>query len=304
MSYHNPAPVLGSTRGFRGARDRWISAALLAWMGREAVPRVKVNEVEIAYRVLGSGDPVVLIGGFSMVKESWGLQVQGLVKHFRVITFDNRGVGETSYPARPFTVSDMAADTVGLLDALAVARTHVFGVSMGGLIAQTIVLDYPDRVRKAVLGCTTHGGRHAVQASGDTMESLGKATDPTVPVEEAVRAWVPIMFSRRFIDEEPARLDDFVRFSIRNWPSPEGAAGQISALGVFNMRRRLGEIRCPVLAIAGSEDRMMPPENARLLAEGIPGAAHYIFQGAGHGFFFERPAEVNRVLIEFFGDPG
>ena len=267
------------------------------------MPRVKVNEVEVAYRVLGSGDPVILIGGFTMVKESWGLQVQGLAKHFRVITFDNRGVGETSYPARPFTISDLTADTVGLLDALEFDATHVFGVSMGGLIAQTIALDYPHRVRKAVLGCTTHGGSHAVQASGDVMESLGKATDPTMPVEEAVRAWTAILFSRRFIDEEPARLDEFVRFSIRNWPSPEGAAGQIGALSVFNVRRRLGEIRCPVLAITGSEDRMMPPENAKRLAEGIPGARHYVVQGAGHGFFLERPEEVNRVLIEFFRGP-
>lgn len=265
------------------------------------MPRVKVNEAEIAYRERGAGDPVVLIGGFSMVKESWGLQVQGLAKRFRVITFDNRGVGETRYPPGPFTVSDMAADTVGLLDALELDAAHVFGVSMGGLIAQTIALEYPGRVRKAVLGCTTHGGRHAVRASGEVMESLGKATDPTVPVEEAVRTWVTIMFSRRFIEEEPARLDDFVRFSIRNWPSPEGSAGQIGALSVFNVRRRLGEIRCPVLTVTGSEDRMMPPENARRLAEGIPGARHYVVQGAGHGFFFERPEEVNRVLIEFFG---
>ena len=265
------------------------------------MPWVKVREgVETAYRVRGSGVPVVLIGGFTMVKESWGLQVQGLARHFRVVTLDNRGVGETRAPAGPFTVSDMAADTVGLMDALNIDAAHVFGVSMGGLIAQVLALDHPDRVRKVVLGCTTHGGRHAVRPTPEVMQALGRATDPTVPVEEAVRHWVPTMFSERFMREEPARLDEFIRFSIRNWPTPEGAAGQIGALSAFNVRRRLAEIRCPVLAIAGSEDRMMPPGNARLLAEGIPGAGHHVVEGAGHGFFLEKPEDVNRVLIDFF----
>jgi pimeloyl-ACP methyl ester carboxylesterase len=269
------------------------------------MPRARVEEVEIAYRVRGTGDPVFLIGGFTMVKESWGLQVQGLARHFRVITFDNRGVGETRIPEGPFRIADMAADTVGLMDALDIDAAHVFGVSMGGLISQALALDHPDRVRKVVLGCTTHGGRHAVRPTQEVMAALGKATDPSVPVEEAVRNWVPTMFSERFMREEPDRLAEFIRFSVQNWPTPEGAAGQIRALSVFNARRRLGEIRCPVLAITGSEDRMMPPENAKLLAEGIPGGEHYVVEGAGHGFFFEKPDEVNRVLVDFFkkGEP-
>lgn len=263
------------------------------------MPGVRVREVDIAYRVQGAGEPVVLIGGFTMVKESWGLQVGGLARHFRVVTFDNRGVGETRHPKGPFTISDLAADTVGLMDALDIGAAHVFGVSMGGLVSQMLALDHPGRVRKVVLGCTTHGGSHAVRPTAEVMAALGRATDPTVPVEEAVRDWAPVMFSERFLREEPARVAEFIRFSVQNWPTPEGAAGQIGALSVFNLRRRLGEIRCPVLAITGSEDRMMPPENANLLAEAIPGAEHYVVKGAGHGFFFEKPEEVNRVLIRF-----
>jgi pimeloyl-ACP methyl ester carboxylesterase len=194
----------------------------------------------------------------------------------------------------------MAADAVGLMDALAVDAAHVFGVSMGGLIAQVLALDYPDRVRKVALGCTSHGGRRAVQPRREVMEILGKASDLTIPVEDAVRIRLPTVFSERFIREEPERLEEYVRFSVQHWPTPQGAAGQMGALSVFNVRRRLGEIRCSVLAITGSEDRMMPPENSRLLAEGIAGAELYTVPGAGHNFFFERPDEVNRVLLEFF----
>jgi 3-oxoadipate enol-lactonase len=262
--------------------------------------KVEVNGIETAYSTEGSGEPVALIGGFTMVKESWALQVAELSRHFRVITFDNRGVGETTVPGEPFTISDMAGDTVGLLDALDIDSAHVFGVSMGGLVAQILALDYPERVKKIALGCTTHGGRHAVQPERAVMAALARAAQPGIPLEEAVRKKLPILFSERFIRNEPERVQEYVDFSLRFSPTPEGAEGQMGALSVFNVKRRLGEIHCPVLVITGSEDRMMPPDNSRLLAEGIPGAELYMVEGAGHSFFFEKPNEVNRVLIDFF----
>ena len=109
--------------------------------------KTKVKDIEIAYRTDGSGEPVVLIGGFTMVKESWEPQIVELARRFRVITFDNRGVGDTTLPSGPFIIADMAADTVGLMDTLSIDSAHIFGVSMGGLIAQILSLDYPDRVK-------------------------------------------------------------------------------------------------------------------------------------------------------------
>ena len=262
--------------------------------------KVKVKDIEIAYSIEGSGDPLILIGGFTMVKEAWRLQVEALAKEFKVVTFDNRGVGETTVPEEPFTIADMAADTVGLMDALDIDSAHIFGVSMGGLIAQVLALDYPDRVKKVALGCTSHGGRHAVQPKKEVMETLAKASDPSIGKEEAIRMRIPIIFSDRFTKEEPEKLEEYVQSSIQYWPTPKGAEGQMGALSIFNVKRRLGEIRCRVLAITGSEDRMMPPENAKLLAEGIEGAELYMVDGAGHSFFMEKPEEVNQALIDFF----
>jgi 3-oxoadipate enol-lactonase len=262
----------------------------------------RVGPLEISYIVRGEGEPLILIGGFTMTKESWWLQMEGLSRSHRVIAFDNRGVGETKYPAGTFTIEDMAEDTTGLMDALGIDSAHLFGVSMGGLIAQVLLLDYPDRVRKAALGCTTHGGRHAVQPDPQVMAALAKAADPDLPPEESLRQRVPIVFSDRFVREEPGKVEEYLRLSLRHFPSPRGAAGQFRALSVFNVKRRLGEIRNPVLVITGSEDRMMPPENSRLLAEGIRGARLHLVQGAGHMFFLERPDEVNRVLADFFGN--
>lgn len=262
--------------------------------------KTKVKDIEIAYSIDGSGEPVVLIGGFTMVKESWELQVAELARRFSVITFDNRGVGESTVPSEPFTIEHMAADTVRLMDTLRIDSAHIFGVSMGGLIGQILLLDYPDRIKKAALGCTSHGGRHAVQPQEEVMAVLAQAADPNISAEELVRNKVPLILSERFIREEPEEVEEFVRLALQYSPTPEGAAGQMGALSVFNVKRRLGEIRSPVLVITGSEDRMMPPDNSRLLAEGIPGAELYIVEGAGHSFFFEKPDEVNRVLIDFF----
>ena len=262
--------------------------------------RIRVKDIEIAYNISGEGDPVILIGGFTMTKESWGLQEAAMSKHLRVITFDNRGAGQTVISSESFTVADMAADTIGLMNALGIDTAHIFGVSMGGLISQILLLDYPDRIKKAVLGCTTHGGRHAVQAENEVMALLGEAADPAIPAEKAVRRRVPILFAEQFIRDEPEKLEGFIRLSIRHWPTPEGASGQMKALSVFNSKRRLGEIRRPVLVITGDEDRMMPPENSRLLADAIPGSELYIVDGAGHSFYQEKPDEVNRVLIDFF----
>jgi len=264
------------------------------------VTSVKANDIAIAYSLYGNGETLILIGGFTMVKESWDLQVDALSKHFRVVTFDNRGVGETTVPTEPFTIADMAADTVGLMDALGIDAAHFFGVSMGGLIAQILALDYPDRVKKVALGCTTHGGRHAIQPRKEVMEVLAKASDPSIPPEQAVRMRLPTIFADRFIQEEPERVEEVVRFALQNWPTPQGAEGQMGSLSVFNVKRRLGEIHCPVLVITGREDRMMPPENSELLADGIAGAELYMVEGAGHNFFYEKPDEVNRVLIDFF----
>lgn len=263
------------------------------------MPKIKVNDIELCYEEHGAGEPLVLIGGYTMVKESWQLQVEGLSDRFRVITFDNRGVGETTVPEEPFTIADMASDTVGLLDALGIDKAHFFGVSMGGLICQILALDYPDRVKKVILGCTTHGGRYAVQPEHEVMTVLAKASDPNIPVEEAVRMRLPVICSDRFINEDPERLEELVEFSMKYWPTPQGANGQFGALSVFNVKKRLGEITCPILVITGGEDRMMPPENSKLLAEGISGAELSILDGAGHSFTFERPDEVNKVLLDF-----
>ena len=257
------------------------------------------NGIEIAYNAAGTGQPLILIGGFAMVKETWAPLSEMLAEHFRVITFDNRGAGESTVPEVDFTVADMAADVVGLMDALKIEKVHIFGVSLGGLITQILALDHGNRVRKAVLGCTTHGGRHALPQDPEVTALLAAAADPAVPAEEAIRRRMALNISARFHREMPQETEAFIQMAIRHQLSLKGAQGQMKALSVFNVKRRLGDIRCPVLVITGDEDKMVPPGNSRLLAEGIPGAELCIIKEAGHSFFREEPGKVCRVVAEF-----
>ena len=259
-----------------------------------------VNGIEICYSTYGSGETLILVGGFGMTMPFWNLQVQALRDHFEVLVFDNRGSGKSTIPPQPFTIADMASDTISLMDRLNLESAHVFGVSMGGMISQILCLDYPDRINKVVLGCTSHGGPNALHPDQAAMSALTQAASPDLTPEEVARILVPCLFSERFVHENPKRIEAFIRLSVENCLPVEGAAGQMGALNSFNTEERLEDIRMPVLVLTGNKDRMIPPENSRLLFEKIPGAKLKKIQGAGHNFFYEKFEELNRILKDFF----
>jgi 3-oxoadipate enol-lactonase len=259
-----------------------------------------INGIDICYDLYGSGEPLLLIGGFGMTREFWDLQIQDLKKHFKVIVFDNRGAGKSTVPVEPFTMSDMAADTIALMDALHVESAHVLGVSMGGMITQLLCLDHGERIRKAVLGCTSHGGKNAVQTGEKAGAALAQAANPDLTPEQAARMLIPFLFSRQFAEEQPERVETFIQLSVENCLSVEGAAGQMGALDSFDTEHRLREINAPVLILAGSGDRLVPTENSKQLLDHIPNAKLRIIPGAGHNFFYEKAPELNRILLDFF----
>src|ERR1041384_755350 len=114
----------------------------------------RVGSVELYWEEHGSGDPLLLIMGLAADSRAWMFQIPDFAARYRTIAFDNRGVGRSSKPAGPYTIHEMADDAAGLLDALSIDRAHVVGVSMGGMIAQELVLRAPEKVRGLVLGCT------------------------------------------------------------------------------------------------------------------------------------------------------
>lgn len=123
------------------------------------MPTVQINDIDLYYEAFGSGRPLLMIMGLGLSSRDWGTQLPAsLAKHYRVILFDNRGVGLSSLGSRPLTIEQMAEDTVGRLDALEIPKAHLFGVSLGGMIAQRFACRHGERLDKLVLGCSMAGG--------------------------------------------------------------------------------------------------------------------------------------------------
>jgi pimeloyl-ACP methyl ester carboxylesterase len=262
------------------------------------MPLANINDLNIHYQVRGLGEPLLLILGYRGSGYMWGDELlPPLSRYFQVITFDNRGTGDSDKPNSVYTLPMMAGDAAGLLRHLGISRAHVFGVSMGGMIAQELALHYPKQVDRLILGCTSCGGPHAILPPMQVLEKL--LVPPDMPREEAIRRQWPVMFNPEFLKHNPDMLDRLTARSMEH-PTPlYSAMRQAMAVQRFNTYGRLGQIVAPTLVVAGSTDLIIPHANSLLLANRIPRATLEILPSAGHGFFWEQPGEVVELLSEF-----
>lgn len=257
----------------------------------------RVNDIEVYYEVHGQGEPLLLIMGLGAAATGWEAQIPDFSREYQVIAFDNRGAGRTDKPKEPYTISQMADDAAGLLDVLGIPCAHVYGMSMGGMIALEMALSHPLRVRTLILGGTMAGGPKAVTASSALLQEW--IASSMLPPEQAARAVLKFLYSDEFIARNGDRLvERWVSLSHLR-PPQDALQRQLRAIAQFNAYDRLDRIRAPTLIIAGTEDKIVPVENARILAERIPGAELVELPGAGHGFLMERAAEANAVVLEF-----
>jgi pimeloyl-ACP methyl ester carboxylesterase len=239
----------------------------------------------------------VLIMGWGGDHTAWAFPVPALAVDHRVIALDNRGAGQSDVPEGPYTIPGMAADVVGLMDALGVARAHICGASMGGMIAQELALRHPARVRTLQLHCTAP----IIDAYGRFLIDTLIAVKARGDREENVRAVMPWLLCRKTMIERP----DFIRFWIERaltYPYPtgyEGLARQADAIRGHDTTARLGEIRVPTLLTTGAEDILVPPASSRELHARIPGAELVTIPDAGHLHFIEQMERFNAVCLEF-----
>lgn len=264
------------------------------------MPKARVNDINIYYETHGAGAPLLLISGLGGRGQAFLKQVPALARHFRVITFDNRGVGESDQPRAAYSLAQMADDAAGLLDALGIEAAHVFGISMGGMIAQEFALRHPQRVRKLALGCTHCGIKHCVPAPAWVMEIFRSL--PGKPRAQVVRECVPINYSPHTQQHNPQLIAEMFPLFLNNGQQLHGYVNQISAIWAFDAYDRLPQLKAPTLVLTGTDDALIPPENSRIIAAQIPGARLLEFERAGHLFFIEQADEVNRALLAFFSN--
>ena len=263
------------------------------------MPTAKVGDINIYYESHGDGEPLLLINGYGQYSGQWASLIPRLSREYRVIVFDNRGTGQSDKPDIPYTTKMMAADARGLLDAIGVDRAHVFGVSMGGTIAQEFALNYPDRLISLILGCTLCGGKNSVPLTKEAGAFLFGPEMAKLPVAERARATAPWLWNKEFIDRHPEAVEWYVETTSK-YPTPtHGYRCQAQALMGHDTYDRLPQITAPTLVIVGGADRIIPAENSQVLASRIPNAELVVLENSGHGFFGDAAPAAMKAILDF-----
>jgi pimeloyl-ACP methyl ester carboxylesterase len=262
------------------------------------MPAIKVNGISMYYELHGEGIPLVLIMGLRRNLEWWYCQIPELSKQFKIIAFDNRGAGRSDKPDMEYSIRLFADDTAGLMEALGIHNAHILGVSMGGYIAQELALNYPDKVRSLILGCTSCGGKRAVLMSEERIKKF-TANEGLTP-DEILLKDMDIYFSDRFIVDNPDKVQKFIDISLRYYQPADAFLRQFAACLKHDTADRLSSLKVPILITTGDDDPLVPPQNSLILKELLPGSKLYLFPNRRHGFFIEEAIKFNQKIIEFF----
>lgn len=261
------------------------------------MPYATSGGTRIYWEESGSGEPLLLIMGLGYSHEMWHRTRPVVSAHYRTVLFDNRGVGKSDVPSGAYSIAQMAADAAAVLDAVGIEKAHIFGVSMGGMIAQEFALNYPNRINKLVLGCTACGGRHSIPAAQEVIDVVMARARMTA--EEGAEAMVPYIYDASTPRE---RVQEDLAIRRRTYPEAAGYMGQVQAIFAWESFDRLPEIQSPTLIIHGETDQLVPPENARILAQSIAGSRILILPHASHIFITDQPDASHRQVLAFLSE--
>jgi pimeloyl-ACP methyl ester carboxylesterase len=262
------------------------------------MPFATSPNARLHYTVEGAGEPLLLIMGLGGQAVDWPLAfISELARHYSVIRMDNRGIGHSQSEVESWTLRDMADDACAVLDTLELSTAHVLGISMGGMIAQLIAIEHPERVRRLVLMATSFGGRDTVPP-----EPRGQAVltnYPDIPPAEARRRSLLGITAETFGEQYPAVIDELARQRGLT-PTPLAVfVAQYAAIVRDDRSERVHSIHRPTLVLHGRADPLIPVENGIRLANRIPGATLRLLDDCGHLPYLEKTAETTQAVLEF-----
>ncbi|MFW9823975.1 MAG: alpha/beta fold hydrolase [Candidatus Thorarchaeota archaeon] len=262
---------------------------------------IKVNDIEMYCEFHGRGMPLILIPGYAVSSETWSPFWKQLINHYQVMLIDNRGTGRSSCPNIQYSIKMMADDVSNLMDEIGIEKAHILGGSMGGMIAQELVLNYPKKVKSLILGMTSCGGPHSIPISGEVQKKMQTAANPPSGMSEqdVMELTWSMFYSLSYVEKNREILKKEV-LSVK-YPTPLiGKWRQAQAVqnweGSYD---KLSEIQVPTLVMGGDNDVIFPPENFKILADRIPGAKLHVFKDAPHAFTREKEDEVVTILLNF-----
>lgn len=262
--------------------------------GDPAVPHAVTEDgTRIAYQVRGAGTPLLLLAGQANNHHWWDRVRAGFDRAHRTVTLDYRGTGGSDKPDVPYSTEQFARDALAVLDALGIERADVYGTSMGGRTAQWLAARHPHRVGALVLGCTSPGGRHAVERDDGVRRALAR-TDP----DAARQALLDLMYTPEWLAAHPgpyATLGDPAM-------PPYARRRHLAASNRHDAWDVLPAITAPTLVLHGADDRLNPAANAPLLADRVPGARLHLLPGARHAYFEECRATASPLVRDFLAE--
>ncbi|HMM44131.1 MAG TPA: alpha/beta hydrolase [Candidatus Macondimonas sp.] len=259
--------------------------------------------VRLTYRVFNAGAggrPLLMIMGLSGVKEDWQDLPEALAADRPVAVFDNRGMGESEVPDGPYTMDQMAGDAEAILDTLAWPQAHVMGISMGGMIAQTLALRAPERIDRLVLGCTSDSGRFAPAPDRAVMNAMMPIAG-TTPQEAAARA-LAVNYTPEWIAQDPDRFQALVDQATRYRRRAKGMLAQAQAIARFHAAEALARLTQPALVIHGTADQLIPFPNGERLSGRLPGARFAALPDCGHLFWHMAPTRSQTLIRGFLAE--
>lgn len=262
------------------------------------MPKAKIGDINLNYTVQGSGDWLVMVGGFvSGNWQAWGPQLDEMAKHFKVLAFDNRGIGASDAPDYPYTTEMLALDAVGLMKHLEIDKAHVFGKSLGGAIAQWITLLEPSRVRSLVM--TSTFGRMGPRSQDIVRWWLGSAQ--AMGLNRCFfEGMLSYFYSEAYYEANREAIDSTIDKLLQVQRPLHGYLNTGNALLTHDVMNRLGDIRCPTKILIGDKDLITTIEHSVELGRLIPNSEVAVFEKTLHGFMSERP-DAFESIVDFFG---
>jgi pimeloyl-ACP methyl ester carboxylesterase len=264
------------------------------------MPKAAVNGINIYYEVQGKGVPLVMIQGFAGNHQAWFFQTPVFRKYYKVIIFDNRGIGKSGRSGEAYTIRTMADDVIGLLDSLHIDKAHILGLSLGGIVAQEIAISYPERVIKLILG-STFAGREIDDAHPEMKEVLGiqegsaDVDTGSIDFRKLMNFMVSSAFNKRLFRMVLVTLS---KYSLRS-VNPEGYLSQLQSVTDYDTLDRLQMIKAPTLVLTGTGDRIVSPGMSDLIASKIANARLVKVKGGSHAFFMEMRSRFNKEVLDF-----